>query len=64
MADNKNMNYNKNYRYINHHNYGYDNNVKDNSNIKNNVLVLIIIKINYKNKSIKIIEFSFYLKKS
>ena len=51
---------------MNHNNNddNYDNNVKDNSNIKNNVLVLIIIKRNDKNKSIKIIEFSFYLKKS
>ena len=60
------MNYNKNYRYMNHNNNddNYDNNVKDDSNIGNNVLVLIIIKTNYKNKSIKISKFSFYLKKS
>ena len=65
IADNKNVNYNKNYRYMNHNNNDdiYDNNVKDNSNIKNNVL-LMIIKKNYKSKSIKIIEFFFYLKKS
>ena len=50
---------------MNHNNNDdiYDNNVKDNSNIKNYVL-LMIIKKNYKNKSIKIIEFFFYLKKS
>ena len=51
---------------MNHNNNdnNYDNNVKDDSNIGNNGLVLIIIKPNYKNKSIKISKFSFYLKKS
>ena len=51
---------------MNHNNNdnNYDNIVKDDSNIKNNVLVSIITKKKYQNKSIKISKFFFYLKKS
>ena len=66
QQDDKNVDQNKNSSYMNHNNNddNYENNIKDDGNIKNNVSVLIIIKKNYKNKSIKISKFSFYLKKS